>query len=139
MLFRSSARAKRAVGREHAATYMSIASMFIESAMPYAVTGLIFIITYAINSNVQNLVLPVLSQMVCISPELIILRVAMGRAVSASTYVRRTPARRPSNASMEFRTPQASREGGFQLSAIAHSENTLKDSMGTASKDWFPA
>ena len=70
---------------------------------------------------------------------LIILRVAMGRAVSASTYVQRTPARRPSNASMEFRTPLASREAGFQLSAIAHSENTLKDSMGTASKDWFPA
>ena len=75
---------------------MSIASMLVESAMLYAVTGLIFIITYAINSNVQNLVLPVLSQMVCISPELIILRVAMGRAVSASTYVQRTPARRPS-------------------------------------------
>lgn len=65
-LFYMSERAKRAIGREHAATYSSIASMLIESAVPYAVTGLIFIITYARNSNVQNLVLPVLSQiMVC--------------------------------------------------------------------------
>ena len=61
-LFYMSERAKRAIGREHAATYSSIASMLLESAVPYAVTGLIFIITYARNSNVQNLVLPVLGQ-----------------------------------------------------------------------------
>ena len=57
-----SERAKRAIGREHAATYSSIASMLLESAVPYAVTGLIFIITYARNSNVQNIMLPILSQ-----------------------------------------------------------------------------
>ena len=67
-LFYMSERAKRAIGREHAATYSSIASMLIESAVPYAVTGLIFIITYARNSNVQNLVLPVLGQIMVRTP-----------------------------------------------------------------------
>ena len=54
--------ARRSLGDEHAATYISVAAMLVESATPYAVTSLIFIITYARNSNVQNLVLPVLSQ-----------------------------------------------------------------------------
>ncbi len=53
---------RNTIGKEHASTYISIASMLVESATPYAITGLIFIITYARNSNVQNLVLPVLSQ-----------------------------------------------------------------------------
>lgn len=57
-----SRRMGKTVGRQHAGTYTSVASMLIESAAPYTITGLIFIITYARNSNVQNLVLPVLSQ-----------------------------------------------------------------------------
>ena len=36
--------------------------MLIESAAPYAIAAIVFIITYARNSNVQNLVLPVLAQ-----------------------------------------------------------------------------
>ncbi|KAI0649025.1 hypothetical protein C8Q79DRAFT_488197 [Trametes meyenii] len=70
----------RTIGPAHGKTYISVAAMLLESATPYAVTGLIFIITYARNSNVQNLVLPVLSQVMCINPEIIIMRVAMGRA-----------------------------------------------------------
>lgn len=53
---------RKTIGKELASTYISIASMLVESATPYAITGLIFIITYARKSNVQNLVLPVLSQ-----------------------------------------------------------------------------
>lgn len=42
--------------------YTSLSSMLIESAFLYAVTALIFIITFAKNDPVQNLVLPVLGQ-----------------------------------------------------------------------------
>ncbi|TDL29699.1 hypothetical protein BD410DRAFT_833964 [Rickenella mellea] len=73
------------LGPEHSKTYTSVAAMMIESAAPYSVTGLIFIICYARNSFVQNLVLPVLGQIMCISPELIILRVSLGRAWSRDT------------------------------------------------------
>ena len=60
--------ATQTIGRDHSTAYISIATMFVESAAPYAITGLVFIITYARNSNVQNLVLPVLAQiMVCSS------------------------------------------------------------------------
>ncbi|KAH9847670.1 hypothetical protein C2E23DRAFT_889776 [Lenzites betulinus] len=75
--------AKHSIGPEHSKAYVSIAAMLLESATPYAVTGMIFIITYARNSNVQHLVLPILGQVMCISPEIIILRVAMGRAVES--------------------------------------------------------
>ncbi|KAI0667416.1 hypothetical protein C8Q78DRAFT_378708 [Trametes maxima] len=76
-------RTKKALGAEHGAAYISIAAMLVESATPFAVTSVIFIITYAQNSNVQNLILPVLGQIMCINPEVIILRVATGRAVSS--------------------------------------------------------
>ena len=133
-----SARAKRSIDREHAATYMSIVSMLIESFMLYAVTGVIFVVTYTLKSNVQNLVLPVLSQVVCISPELIILRVAMGRAVTAETYAHRI-SQQPTKVSIKFHEPRESRDTGKQLSTVAESEDMLRDSMGSASKDFSVA
>ena len=57
----------RTIGKDHSQTYISIATMLVESAAPYAITGLMFIITYARNSNVQNLILPVLGQ-IMVSP-----------------------------------------------------------------------
>ncbi|PIL35477.1 hypothetical protein GSI_02205 [Ganoderma sinense ZZ0214-1] len=54
--------ARKTIGRDHSEAYISIATMLVESAAPYAAAGLIFIVTYARNSNVQNLMLPVLSQ-----------------------------------------------------------------------------
>ncbi|TFK53104.1 hypothetical protein OE88DRAFT_1793238 [Heliocybe sulcata] len=60
--------------------YSSITAMLVESAALYSITSLVFIITYARNSNVQNIVLPILSQVMCIAPLLIIIRVAYGRA-----------------------------------------------------------
>ncbi|THH08338.1 hypothetical protein EW146_g9025 [Bondarzewia mesenterica] len=73
------------VGMHHARMYTSITAMVVESAALYSITGLIFIICYARNSNVQNIVLPVLGQVMCIAPELILLRVARGRAWSHNT------------------------------------------------------
>ena len=132
-LYFMSARAKRSIDREHAATYMSIASMLIESSMLYAVTGVIFVVTYVLKSDVQNLVPPVLSQVVCISPELIIL-VVMGRAVTSRTHVHQI-SQQPTEVSMKFRKPRESRDMGTQLTTVAESEDAPRNSMGSASKD----
>lgn len=43
--------------------YISITSMMIESAALYTANGLIFLVSYAVNSPIQNLALPVLGQM----------------------------------------------------------------------------
>ncbi|TDL20998.1 hypothetical protein BD410DRAFT_695577, partial [Rickenella mellea] len=73
------------LGPQHSKTYTSIAAMMIESAALFSVAGLIFIICFARQSHVQNLILPVLGQIMCMSPELIIMRVALGRAWSRDT------------------------------------------------------
>ncbi|KAF7290740.1 hypothetical protein MIND_01314700 [Mycena indigotica] len=78
-------RIKRSLGAQHAQKYFSAAAMIIESASLYAVVGLIFIVTYARSSSVQNLVFPALGQVQGIAPMLILSRVAQGRAWSQST------------------------------------------------------
>ncbi|KAI4526375.1 hypothetical protein K525DRAFT_259368 [Schizophyllum commune Loenen D] len=75
----------RMLGSQHARTYTSVAALLVESAAPYAVANLIFIVTYGIGSPGSNVVLPVLSQIMCTSSVLIILRVANGRAWSQQT------------------------------------------------------
>ena len=75
----------RMLGPQHERTYTSVAALLVESAAPYAVANLIFIVTYGIGSPGSNVVLPVLSQIMCTSSVLIILRVANGRAWSQHT------------------------------------------------------
>ncbi|TBU51881.1 hypothetical protein BD310DRAFT_890234 [Dichomitus squalens] len=106
---------RRAIGSDHLAPYVSIATMLIESAAPYAITGLIFIVTYARNSNVQNLILPVLSQVMCISPELIILRVATGSAVSTKISTTQPVT------SMRFGPKEVDVEQSFALTSLGTS------------------
>ncbi|PSS05386.1 hypothetical protein PHLCEN_2v3875 [Hermanssonia centrifuga] len=76
---------KTAMGEDHAKMYTSTAALIVESAAPYAFTSILFIIVFARGSNVQNLILPILAQVMCISPELIILRVARGNAWTTTT------------------------------------------------------
>ena len=42
--------------------YVSVSAMLIESASLYSINGIIFIVSYGINSPVQNLALPLLGQ-----------------------------------------------------------------------------
>lgn len=80
-------RTRAVLTSNHTKTYTSVASMLIESAALYSFLALVFIITYARNSNVQNLVLPVLGQIQAISPLLIMWRVALGQAISRTVIV----------------------------------------------------
>ncbi|KAL5526074.1 hypothetical protein ACEPAG_7412 [Sanghuangporus baumii] len=75
-------RTRAVLSTHHSRTYTSIAAMLVESAALYSGTALIFLISYARNSMVQNLVLPVLGQVQAISPLLIMWRVARGQAIS---------------------------------------------------------
>jgi len=69
---------RQALTAEHASTYTSIMAILIESAALYSTFGLIFIVSYARNSMVQNVLLPTLGHIQAVSPLLIILRVARG-------------------------------------------------------------
>ncbi|PSS28486.1 hypothetical protein PHLCEN_2v2967 [Hermanssonia centrifuga] len=50
------------LGAEHSGTYTFVATAMVESAAPYSITSIFFIILYGRHSNIQNLVLPVLAQ-----------------------------------------------------------------------------
>jgi len=78
---------REALGAEHAKKYTSAIAMLIESAALYSITSIVFIITYARNSYVQNLVLPVLCSVMPTAPLLILLRVASGNGFSRNTTV----------------------------------------------------
>ncbi|GJJ11028.1 hypothetical protein Clacol_005259 [Clathrus columnatus] len=65
--------------------YLSVSATLAESAFLYSVVGLIFIITYARNSPVVNLFLPLLGQVQSIAPLFILLRVAQQRAWTRDT------------------------------------------------------
>ena len=53
-----------ALDSKFARVYTSASAIFIESNAAYTIVGLIFIISYARNSNVQNLCLQTLDQVV---------------------------------------------------------------------------
>lgn len=86
-LFYIRQRTRAVLSTSHSRTYTSIAAMLVESAALYSATALLFIITYARNSNVQNIVLPLLGQVQAISPLLIMWRVARGQAISRETLL----------------------------------------------------
>ncbi|TFK55495.1 hypothetical protein OE88DRAFT_626895 [Heliocybe sulcata] len=73
------------LGNEYGETYTSIAAMVVESALPYALVSLVFVILYGMQNTAANLFIPLLAQVEGVAPELIILRVARGRALTSDT------------------------------------------------------
>ncbi|KAJ7257040.1 hypothetical protein C8J57DRAFT_1185909 [Mycena rebaudengoi] len=77
-------RLQKLMGQNTPSPYVTVTAMLVESAAIYSINGLIFLISYGVNSPVQNLALPLLGQTQSIAPVLIILRVAEGSSVTAT-------------------------------------------------------
>ncbi|KAA1477481.1 hypothetical protein DENSPDRAFT_587890 [Dentipellis sp. KUC8613] len=77
----------KVLGPEHASSvpYASIAAIFVESSMIYAVASLLFIGTYGGNSHASLLFLPILAGVQVISPTLIVYRIATMKAWNPET------------------------------------------------------
>ncbi|KZV91445.1 hypothetical protein EXIGLDRAFT_837104 [Exidia glandulosa HHB12029] len=71
-------------------THVSVAALLIESAALYSVVGTIFLVSLALQSPVQDLILPAFGQIPGIAPLLIILRVAQGRAMTHTLCARKS-------------------------------------------------
>ncbi|EJD06440.1 uncharacterized protein FOMMEDRAFT_102223 [Fomitiporia mediterranea MF3/22] len=117
-LFLIRRRTRAVLSTHHSRTYTSVAAMLVESAALYSITALIFIVTYARNSNVQNLVLPVLGQVQAVSPLLIMWRVARGQAISREAMLTSGSAMTPSKLSWR-RSYTISTAGGGNGSATS--------------------
>ncbi|KAF8209506.1 hypothetical protein K438DRAFT_1711790 [Mycena galopus ATCC 62051] len=86
-------RLDKLLGGRTSTPYVTIIAMLVESAALYSINGIIFLVSYGVNSPSQNLWMPLLGQTQSIAPLLIILRVAQGRAWSDGTTDQLTPMR----------------------------------------------
>ncbi|EJD47714.1 hypothetical protein AURDEDRAFT_136532 [Auricularia subglabra TFB-10046 SS5] len=67
---------------EQARIYTGVVAMIVESASLYSTFSVVFIATYSVNNVAFNVCLPLQVQLMCISPLLIMIRVARGHAFS---------------------------------------------------------
>ncbi|KAJ6503872.1 hypothetical protein C8R45DRAFT_924212 [Mycena sanguinolenta] len=73
------------MGPEYARNYTGIFAIVVESALPFAIISIILLGLFGDKNTAQNLFVPLMVQFECIAPEMIILRVVMGRAWTQGT------------------------------------------------------
>ncbi|KAF8132494.1 hypothetical protein EV363DRAFT_109591 [Boletus edulis] len=70
---------KKQLGAEYASVYFTLLSIIIESVLPYTLSGIGFLVSFGMGSGTSIAFLCVYILMMCISPQMLILRVASGR------------------------------------------------------------
>ncbi|CAK5279916.1 unnamed protein product [Mycena citricolor] len=73
------------LGDQYSRTYTGIVAVLLESALPFTALGIIYVIAYSRNSPYSFAFVQIWADFCAISPQLIILRVAMGKAWSKET------------------------------------------------------
>jgi len=81
---------KAALGEEHSKFYTSVAAMIVESSALYSAFGVIYVVTFALHNNVENLIFLWIIHVQAIAQLLIILRVAQGRAYTRDVTTKST-------------------------------------------------
>jgi len=74
-----------ALGPDYARNYTGISAIVIESALPFTIISIVLLGLFGSNNTAQNLFVALMVQVECIAPELIILRVVLGRSWTAGT------------------------------------------------------
>jgi len=78
-------RLQNTLGRSVTRAYTGVASIIIESALPYTLSGITFLVSYGSNSQTSTLFLSFYVMFTCISPQMLVLRVVTGRAWTKET------------------------------------------------------
>ncbi|EMD39212.1 hypothetical protein CERSUDRAFT_152269 [Gelatoporia subvermispora B] len=135
-------RISQVLGPQYSSTYTSVAAMIIESALPYALVSFVFVVLYGLQNTAENLFIPVLTQVECISPMLVIMRVARGRAVSYQTMSQailsgtQTMDRSAPDITAEINFAPITFQPGSMASSPTHGKKNITlstvDSVGTA-------
>ncbi|EMD31804.1 hypothetical protein CERSUDRAFT_119374 [Gelatoporia subvermispora B] len=111
-----------ALGSKVARTYTGAASIIIESALPYTLAGIAYLVSYGMNSGISILMGAFYSMFACISQQVLILRVVSGRAWTKETAI---------ESEMVFSDPPISaRRANF----TDHSTYATEDTFNTLSK-----
>ncbi|KDR85985.1 hypothetical protein GALMADRAFT_52215 [Galerina marginata CBS 339.88] len=105
----------RALGRDSARMYTSIASMLIESAAPYTLVGIMFLIPYALQNGTAIAFGQVWAKLACLAPQLIVLRVVTGKAWGREIITQ-------AQSNVEFRVRPNAHASGIELQSHGYSQ-----------------
>ncbi|KAH9837914.1 uncharacterized protein C8Q71DRAFT_568452 [Rhodofomes roseus] len=113
--------------------YFSIASIIVESALLYTVFGLMYLVTFAIGSDLGALFMSFYAMFTVISPQLIILRVVTGSAWDRKTHNNMTTISfadrsMSANATAGSRTLNNNNSGHISLSKTSLRDGSLRES-----------
>ncbi|KAI9457870.1 hypothetical protein HD554DRAFT_2042253 [Boletus coccyginus] len=76
------------LGRKYASLYYAVVTIVIESVLPYTLSGISFLISLGVGSPTSSGFICVYLLMMCISSQMLILRVMMGSAWDSDTFRR---------------------------------------------------
>ncbi|KAG9309618.1 hypothetical protein JVU11DRAFT_10279 [Chiua virens] len=74
------------LGKDYASLYFSVVTLIVESVFPYTISGIAFLVSLGSGSSTSVAFVSVYFLMMCISPQMLILRVIMGGAVDNQTF-----------------------------------------------------
>ncbi|KAH0828710.1 hypothetical protein J3R83DRAFT_3116 [Lanmaoa asiatica] len=74
------------LGHEYASPYFTVVTIIVESVFPYALSGIAFLVSLGVGSPTSIAFFNVYVLMMCISPQMLILRVIAGRAWDKDTF-----------------------------------------------------
>lgn len=110
----------KVLGAQYARNYAGISAIIIESAIPFTVISIVLLGLFGDSNTAQNLFIALMVQVECIAPELIILRVVMGRS-----WTKGTMAGEGQPSDMKFVPPRSRGPGtSFDESALAAAVGT---------------
>ncbi|KAF9557470.1 hypothetical protein CPC08DRAFT_710364 [Agrocybe pediades] len=108
---------------EYVATYTGVTAIVVESALPLAISGIIFVVLYSKNHPTTSIWAGIWGVLVGISPQLITLRVAMGIAWSQNTLANGTKSK-IAFAQADHSTTFTGHAPGTYFYDISNSENS---------------
>ncbi|KIJ16222.1 hypothetical protein PAXINDRAFT_11251 [Paxillus involutus ATCC 200175] len=76
---------KKQLGHEHASGYFDVVSVIVESVLPYSLSGIAFLVSFGTGNESSMTFYFVYICGMCISPQMLILRVIKGRAWNEDT------------------------------------------------------
>ncbi|KAI0821780.1 hypothetical protein BC628DRAFT_1328770 [Trametes gibbosa] len=82
------------LGEDVVRTYTGAVALIVESALPYTLFGIAYVVSLGLDSPTSILFLSIYVMFTCVSPQMIVLRVLMGRAWSREAATRTRTAMR---------------------------------------------
>ncbi|OCH85062.1 hypothetical protein OBBRIDRAFT_839241 [Obba rivulosa] len=117
------------LGHDASTLYSSVMSIMIESALPYSICGIMFIIPYVRGSDTSIAFAQMWGKFTCISPQLIVFRVVTRKAWSRDTVNQAISA-------IEFNSAAGARTTTEPIPTTDHTPYSDRTAIAAHSKTW---